>query len=247
MQTRPGKNDYTRNLTKKFNIQVLPMLIQGVGNEATFESQLQYSHGLYQSIFKSENWWYQLNAYSSYLRGAKMRADDAPNVKFVYFQMPYTFTANIMTDYYVQNWIRTLVVLQKIKINTVWGTNWGSNIVAIHTNMNVINSASQTTCVDICSYHSSVDVSDITRVPNQSVLYFVVPIMSQSCTACSGGYNDESNLSMTTSHELEELVVSEALGDNQDYTKLEVADLCAVNDFSYFIHTHFQRKNLVGS
>jgi hypothetical protein len=82
--------------------------------------------------------------------------------------------------------------------------------------------------VNTCAYHSKVDVSDITGNANQFVLYSVIPSMTQPCAACQKYATIGTLMSMMSSHELEEIVVNESLGDLKDSTKIEVADICAV-------------------
>jgi hypothetical protein len=147
------------------------------------------------------------------------------------------FAADIMTDFYVQLWIRSLISTTPSLLKTPHSkikSKQVVNVFMIHTNVDVITPDSQTTCVHVCSYHSSVNVSDITGIPNQSVLYTVVPFISPRCGPCNQYSVIESDLSTTASHELADVVMLESLGDLQDPAASEVGDLCAVIIFYIF-------------
>jgi hypothetical protein len=152
------------------------------------------------------------------------------------------FTSNVMTDFYLQLYIRDLVANNSIVLsapNSGASTEEVVNVLLIHTTVNVQKSASETTCVDVCGYHSKVDVSDITKIRNQYVLYTVVPILATPCAACSKFFFLGNMVHMSSSHELQELLVNEALGDLKDPTKLEVADICAVIIWDKSINFHY--------
>jgi hypothetical protein len=257
------------NKQKIFSINILPMINQNVSDMNSFNNQLSYSKSLYQALFKSDSWWKQLNNYYNYIARpstsstAKMGAKTSQTAS-VLNTVLMPFKTKNMTDFYIQLWIRSLV--NSSSITLLSPTNGTSsqevkNILAIQTNVNVINPSKEMTCEDICAYHSTVDVSDITKIVNQSVHYMVVPHISSSCKACNAlsvkdvlgpvisaslgslavGFinqyfaaqadNKNYGVSVTASHELAEVVVSEALGGLKNNNKSEVADICVVITF----------------
>jgi hypothetical protein len=244
---------YVGNKTKIFNMNVLPMVNQVVPDFSFFNAQMTYSQKMYQAFMTSASWWSQLNAYSAAFFGAKMGAQPGQTVGLL-STVKLPFSDGTMTEFYLQVWIRDLVSQNKLVLrhpNSGSSSQEVKNVLAIHTNVNVVNYASQTTCVNICAFHSSVDVSDITKVPGQSVLYMVIPFMKNPdvfgiigggpggvCKACAHNADFslfKNDLSMTASHELQEVVILESLGDLQDETKKEVADLCSVLSMLLYI------------
>jgi hypothetical protein len=197
------------NKTKIFNLIILPMINQNMSNVNSFKSQVTYSKGLLHSILSSTSWWTQMNNYFSSVSGIPtshmslspsipagqyvstipdMMGKSGLSVKTLNtVTMPFSGSNN-MTDFYVQLWIRSLVnssYISLLRPNSGKSSQEVANVLAIQTNVNVVNTANQTTCVDVCAYHSSVDVSDITGIANQSVLYMVLPHITSSCGPCN--------------------------------------------------------------
>jgi hypothetical protein len=193
----PSANNRPNRKQKIFNLQILTMYSnQFPPANIDFPSTVKYAQGLYKALFNSSSWWAQLNNYVKTLSGDSMASQPGQNIQILQTpNLPFTSSPDtIMTDYYVKLWIREQVSSNSVPIVKPYkgfggfglGVSEESvNVMAIHTNVLVKSPTSEITCNDICTYHSSVDVSDITGIPNQYILYMIVPTITSSCKACN--------------------------------------------------------------